>query len=228
MSAEQEVELRLDRGARGVRSLITRAVGIDEQALVRVRELGGGVLDVFVTTPFQVVAARRAQGVAPADGWVTAAAPLGQCLQTALDHADPQLDDAATVTAEQQGRGPEAQWPGALPPAEGFQLIDELPAHLVRQLSERGRSLARQFSGPLGPPASLMDQTVARVTSQGQDAEITMRMIFACTALGLIPADGRSGVPQHLRVSARGRWVRLDAPFGTVYYVPGGLNVFAL
>ena len=45
-----------------------------------------------------------------------------------------------------------------------------------------------------------------------------MRMIFACTALGLIPGFAAPiDVPRHLRVSTVGRWVRVDAPFGSVY-----------
>lgn len=45
-----------------------------------------------------------------------------------------------------------------------------------------------------------------------------MRMIFACTSLGLIPGfEAPAEIPRHLRVSTSGSWVRLDAPFGSVY-----------
>ena len=48
--------------------------------------------------------------------------------------------------------------------------------------------------------------------------EIPMRMIFACTALGLIPGfEAPTEIPRHLRVATAGSWVRLDAPFGSVY-----------
>ena len=89
----------------------------------------------------------------------------------------------------------------------------------MRELSDKGQQLARQFSGPLGPPASLLNQTVVTVTGpENQEVGIPMRMIFACTNLGLIPGFAAPmDIPRHLRVSGLGRWVRVDAPFGSVY-----------
>ena len=56
----------------------------------------------------------------------------------------------------------------------------------------------------------------------GEEVEIPMRMIFACTNLGLIPGFAASmDIPRHLRVSANGRWARVDAPFGSVYHARG-------
>ena len=70
----------------------------------------------------------------------------------------------------------------------------------------------------MGPPPSLLNQTVVTVEGNGQTVEIPMRMIFACTNLGLIPGFSASmDIPRHLRVSSLGRWVRLDAPFGSIY-----------
>ena len=55
--------------------------------------------------------------------------------------------------------------------------------------------------------------------SSEAQVEIPMRMIFACTSLGLIPGFAASlKIPRHLRVSGKGRWVRLDAPYGSVYH----------
>ena len=49
-----------------------------------------------------------------------------------------------------------------------------------------------------------------------------MRMIFTCTALGLIPGFAAPiDVPRHLRIATAGRWVRMDAPFGSVYHSTG-------
>ena len=109
---------------------------------------------------------------------------------------------------------------GALPPAEGFQEIDTLPVAVVRELSDQGQRLAREFSGPMGPPSSLLNQTVITVdNAAGVQVEIPMRMIFACTNLGLIPGfSAPMNVPRHLRVAGKGRWVRVDAPFGSVYH----------
>lgn len=114
---------------------------------------------------------------------------------------------------------------GALPPTTGFELLDEIPADVVQRLSDQGRALARQFSGPLGPPQSLMDQAVITVND---DTEIPMRLVFTLTALGLIPGmDAPAAIPRHLRVSRNSRWVRVDAPFGSAYH-SSGINLLAL
>ncbi|HKM24932.1 MAG TPA: hypothetical protein VJY40_04755, partial [Corynebacterium sp.] len=194
--------LRILDGAAGLQSLIGRATDLDASASVRFRQLGDWV-DVFVTTPFQVVASRRIQGEASRDGAVVSAVELLDALRAGTSTIGPARDP---------------NWPGALPPATGFQLLDEVPVDVVRDLADKGQALARQFSGPLGPPASLLDQTVLTVTGEAGTAEIPMRTIFTCTSLGLIPGFAAPlDIPRHLRVSQVGRWVRVDAPFGTVY-----------
>nr|WP_232959346.1 hypothetical protein [Corynebacterium marambiense] len=193
--------------------MLSRATGIDADASARFRQYTDGTVDVFVTTPFDVIAARRVEGTAGRDGAVVRAADLRDALTEGRTEIGPACDVA---------------WPGALPPAIGFALLDTLPVTVVRQLADQGQALARQFSGPLGPPQSLLDQTVLTVTasdSAGADssgdagaAEITMRMVFTCTSLGLIPgAAAPESIPRHLRVSTSGTWVRVDAPFGSVY-----------
>lgn len=187
-------------GRPGLRSLVDRAVGLDASASARFRQLDEQSVDVFITTPFQVVASRRITGRASRDGAVVAATDLLDAL-----HAD----------SDMIGPARDPNWPGALPPASGFAIVDTLPVQVVRELADKGQALARQFSGPLGPPASLLDQAV--ITLDGT-VDIPMRMIFACTSLGLIPGfSAPIDIPRHLRVSTTGRWVRIDAPFGSVY-----------
>ena len=95
--------------------------------------------------------------------------------------------------------------------------------HVVRSLADDGRRLAKQFSGPLGPPRSLLDQNVLTADSgSGSGVDIPMRMIFTCTSLGLIPGAGApADIPRHLRIATAGRWVRMDAPYGSVYHSTG-------
>ncbi|MFS0320816.1 hypothetical protein ACL1BM_09235 [Corynebacterium striatum] len=201
--------LELRGGGPGLRALIARAVGLDVAALVRLRQLDENTVDVFVTTPFEVVASRRVEGTVSRDGAVVSASALHEALL---------LGDAEPGTLE-LGPARDPSWPGALPPATGFVLLDTLPVEVVRELSDKGQQLARQFSGPLGPPASLLNQTVVTVNGpENQEVGIPMRMIFACTNLGLIPGFAAPmDIPRHLRVSGLGRWVRVDAPFGSVY-----------
>ncbi|OFS20372.1 hypothetical protein [Corynebacterium sp. HMSC04H06] len=200
--------LDLRNGGKGLQVLVSRAVGVDGGCSVRLRQLTEHQVDVFVTTPFEVVVSRRVEGKASRDGAVVSAYLLQQEL---LKH------NAAGKLELGPARDP--VWPGALPPMDGFRLLDHLPVEVVRELADAGQALARQFSGPLGPPSSLMNQTVVTVEGHGKQVEVPMRMIFACTSLGLIPGfSAPTDVPRHLRVAAKGRWVRLDAPFGTVYH----------
>jgi hypothetical protein len=174
---------------------------------VRLRQLADDVVDAFVTTPFEVVASRRVQGKVSRDGAVVSASTLEQ-----------QLAEHDGTGVMELGPSRDASWPGALPPATGFSVVDTLPVTVVRELSDQGQKLTREFSGPMGPPPSLLNQTVVTVEGNGQTVEIPMRMIFACTNLGLIPGFSASmDIPRHLRVSSLGRWVRLDAPFGSIY-----------
>lgn len=204
--------LTVSAGGEGLRALLLRARGLDAQSVVRFRQRGPGEVDCFVTTPFRVLASRRIQGEISRDG---AAAGVSAVLEV--------LDGSATDL----GPAADASFPGALPPGAGFLLVDVLPVAVVRELADQGRALARQFSGPLGPPASLMDQSVITATSEsGVSAQVPMRAIFACTALQLIPGDAASEeVPRQLRVSVMGSWLRVDAPFGSVYFSAGGFSL---
>lgn len=185
--------LTITNGEQGLKALLSRAVALDANALLRLQPKGD-VIEAFVTTPFEVLASRRVTGTVEGD--------------TVFRAADwtPAL----------------AAWPGALPPVSGFEELDIIPVDVVRELADQGRDLARQFSGPLGPPKSLLDQTVLEVTSGTNRAEITMRAIFTCTSLGLIPGIAtHPDIPRHLRVATAGRWTRIDAPFGSVYQSKG-------
>lgn len=208
--------LTVTGGAQGLRALARRAVKLDPQSLARISLIDDHLIDTFITTPFDCTASRRVDGTVSRDGSVCPAGTIGELVDGACIDLGPSLD---------------AQWPGALPPKTGFVEREIVPVAVVRQLAEQGKALARQFSGPLGPPKSLLNQTVLTVepAEDGTTArvEIPMRMIFACTSLGLIPGAGApESVPRHLRVATSGRWIRLDAPYGSVYYSPR-LSLFA-
>ena len=198
------VEVQIERGARGLTALLSRALALDAQASARIQKVGEGQLDVFVTTPFDAIASRRTSGSTTHPGaTVSARAML----------------DALKAGAAEVGPARDAAWPGALPPASGFIAREEVPIGVARRLADEGRNLARQFSGPAGPPRSLLDGVVLTADADSDaPVEIPMRMIFACTALGLIPGfEAPAEIPRHMRVATSGSWVRLDAPFGSVY-----------
>ena len=202
--------LTIERGGRGLISLLQRAVALQDRAMARFSTVSDAAVDVFVTTPFAVIASRRVAGSCSRDGAAVLVSDL--------------LADATDTTM--MAAALDAGWGmGALPPVAGFELLDEIPADVVQRLSDQGRALARQFSAPLGPPQSLMDQAVITVND---DTEIPMRLVFTLTALGLIPGmDAPAAIPRHLRVSRNSRWVRVDAPFGSAYHSTG-INLLAL
>lgn len=201
--------LAVQQGQRGLRALLQRALGLQDDAYARFQRVGEHDVDVFVTTPFDCVASRRVRGTVSRDGAVVPALRVLEAL------------DTATGEPGDLGVSQDQNWPGALPPAQGFTLREEVPIATARQLADEGRNLARQFAGPLGPPVSLLDAVVITVDAdeRGPKLEIPMRAVFTCTSLGLIPGfEVPVEVPRYLRVSSAGRWVRIDAPFGTVYH----------
>ncbi|WP_087117632.1 hypothetical protein [Corynebacterium urinipleomorphum] len=220
--------LRVDAGAAGLKALVERALALDATGSARFSTLAATpdnpAVDVFVTTPFSCVASRRVAGEASRDGAVVSLQDLRDALAK---------DSAAGAEADgplEIGPARDANWLGALPPKSGYIERDIVPVNVVRDLADQGRRLARQFSGPMGPPRSLLEQIVLTADAEetsGAPVDVPMRMIFTCTSLGLIPGPAAPvEIPRHLRVSTAGRWIRLDAPFGSVYYTAGGINLF--
>ncbi|MBN9644152.1 hypothetical protein ACFSSC_02510 [Corynebacterium mendelii] len=218
--------LAISDGVPGLVALLQRAASINPMSVARVVATDRTrnpadtpqPLDVFVTTPFQVLVSRRVTGTISRDGAVCAVAQL----------ADKLGDTGADGSVRMDLDSCDASWPGAVPRPAVWQEIDTLPASVVADLSQQGKNLARQFSGPMGPPASLMDQNVLTVTGNGQTTAIPMRMIFALTNFGLIPGNGAAvSIPRHIRVATAGSWQRIDAAFGSAYRTsaPGVLSL---
>ncbi|MFC5939405.1 hypothetical protein ACFPVT_08410 [Corynebacterium choanae] len=192
---------------------------------------GVSAIDVYVTTPFSVFGSRRCAGVVDRHGAVVSAARLAEYVQQhplqgrgdqpvgAAKPVAPAVEDSIVLPAL------DASWPGMMPPqASRFVHVDRIPAHVVRDLVGEGKRLARQFSGPLGPPASLLDGIVVEATRDEYAVAIPMRMVLALTSLGFVaPAD--SSFPQEIRVATHGSWVRLDAAFGSVVWAAGVLGL---
>jgi hypothetical protein len=103
-------------------------------------------------------------------------------------------------------------WRGALPPAEGWKQVDNLPVTVMAELADQGVAVARENSGPHGtPPASLLDQTVLTVSGSGLDVKIPLRCLFALSGMGFLGSDDGT-----VRVTATDAWLRIDARFGAV------------
>ncbi|TWP51312.1 hypothetical protein FKR81_17035 [Lentzea tibetensis] len=181
-------------------AFVARAVRLDGQAVVRLRERAGtDLLDAWVATPFDTLATRTVQGkVQPGD--VTVA---GNDLLTGL----------AVMRGEVIDPGPakDLMWRSALPPVDGWLMVDRLPVEIVSKLADEGVAVARENTGPQGtPPASLLDQTVLTVSGSGLDVKIPLRCLFALSGMGFLGEDGE------VRVIATDSWVRIDAKYGAV------------
>jgi hypothetical protein len=183
---------RSDLGA-----FVARVVRLDQAALVRLQG-GGDTVTAWAATPFDVLATRTVHGaLEPADVTAPAAGLLTALTVERADTVDP---------------GTGGLWHGELPPVAGWQPVDDVPAEELEGLTERGLSVARENAGPLGPPASLLDQTVLTVSAGARPAvKVPLRCLFALSGMGFI---GDGGPP--VRVSATGTWLRLDARYGAV------------
>lgn len=154
--------------------------------------------EVFVTTPFSVIAGRRTTAKLP-EGTFTAASLLA---------------DTPVLSGN---------WPGALPPVGDWSELERIPAGEALRLVQQGQDLARQFSSSLGPPASLLSSPVI----EAEGWQIPMRVIFALSSMGFLPPAYATGdFPREIRLATSGRWLRVDAPFGSVYLHKGGLSLF--
>ncbi|TCK25524.1 hypothetical protein [Pseudonocardia endophytica] len=189
-----------------------RVVRLDQAGAVRLRGAGGRVT-AWAHTPFDVLVTRSVAGsMEPAQQTVPASALL-----TAL----------AVERAEAVDPGPSGGiWSGELPPDDGWERIDDVPVAELDGLADRGIALAREHAGPMGPPASLLDQTVLTVSAgAARPVKVPMRVLFAMSGMGFLgERSGRgtavdadaAGPDPVVRVSATGSWVRLDARYGAV------------
>ncbi|GHF62539.1 hypothetical protein FHX82_002935 [Amycolatopsis bartoniae] len=183
-------------------AFVARAVRLDGQCAVRLRNRGEEVVEAWVATPFEVLATRAVAGQStPRDVTVS-----GNELLAAL----------TVAPGERMDPGParDLLWQGELPGGGQWQHVDDVPVHVIGELTDRGVALAREHVGPHGtPPASLMDQTVLTVSGAGFEVKIPMRCLFALSGMGFVDSSIAEDV---VRVTATSSWLRLDGRYGAV------------
>lgn len=141
-------------------ALLTRARGLDPDALVRTRGR-----QVFVTTPFDVLACRTS----PVD--------IPQLTTTVSSL----LDAPSTSTSPTDATW---LWPGALPPESGFELLDVVSADDALKLAEAIRDNVR---GLRKVPAQLLDLESLVFAGHG----VPNRALLAAHAMGFLPSPMR-------------------------------------
>ncbi|MFC0434638.1 hypothetical protein [Kutzneria buriramensis] len=183
-------------------AFVARAVRLDQQGIVRLRARAEDRVEAWVATPFDVLATRSVAGsVTPSDVAVAGSELLSGLAILRGDRVDP-------------GASKDLLWRSALPPADGWKQVDNLPVTVVTELADQGVAVARENSGPHGtPPASLLDQTVLTVSGSGLDVKIPLRCLFALSGMGFLGGGDTGG---DVRVTATDSWLRIDAMFGAV------------
>ncbi|MGI9123919.1 MAG: hypothetical protein ACR2JM_04090, partial [Mycobacterium sp.] len=170
-------------------------------------------IGAWVTTAFDVLAGRVVAGsLEPADV-TSSAGELVRGLRAADESglADP-------------GYPMDSAWRGALPPETGFIHLDDVPVAVLSGLAAKGAELAREHSGPQGPPVSLLDSEVLRVSSDSDSVTVPLRCVLALTAMGFMP-DAPDEV---VRVRAMASWLRIDARFGSVFRARRGQTLIVV
>ncbi|HXB89432.1 hypothetical protein [Mycobacterium sp.] len=188
-------------------AFVERAARLDPAAVIRLRGRSGGLITAWAATGFDVLASRVVAGSLRPDDLSVGADELAHGLAA--------TDSAGYVNP---GFPMDSAWRGVLPPDSGFTHLDDVPARLMLDLAERGAQLAKEHGSAQGPPVSLLEQEVIRVSSADVSVGVPMRCVFALTAMGFLPQSSEAvDAEEIVRVRALPAWLRIDARFGSVY-----------
>ena len=188
-------------------AFVERATRLDPAAVVRLRARSGGLVTAWAATGFDVLASRVVAGTLRPDDLSAGADELARGLAEA--------DSSGYVNP---GFPMDSAWRGGLPPDSGFTHLDDVPARLMLDLAQRGAQLAKEHGSAQGPPVSLLDQEVIRVSSADVSVGVPMRCVFALTAMGFLPQSADAvDADEIVRVRTLPAWLRIDARFGSVY-----------
>jgi hypothetical protein len=188
-------------------AFVERAARLDPAAVIRLRGRSGGLVAAWAATGFDVLASRVVAGTLRPDDLSVGADELAHGLAAA--------DSSGYVSP---GFPMDSAWRGALPPDSGFAHLDDVPARLMLDLAQRGAQLAKEHGSAQGPPVSLLDQEVIRVSSADASVGVPMRCVFALTAMGFLPQSAEAvDADEIVRVRTLPAWLRIDARFGSVY-----------
>jgi hypothetical protein len=194
-------------------AFVERAARLDPAAVIRLRGRSGGLVTAWAATGFDVLAGRVVTGTLRPDD-----------LSIGADELARGLAAAGSDGYVNPGFPMDSAWRGGLPPDSGFTHLDDVPARLMLDLAQRGAQLAKEHGSAQGPPVSLLDQEVIRVSSADVSVGVPMRCVFALTAMGFLPQSSEAvDADEIVRVRALPAWLRIDARFGSVYRRRGDL-----
>ncbi|MDT4945456.1 MAG: hypothetical protein QOH14_2189 [Pseudonocardiales bacterium] len=195
--------------------VLRRAASLDPSTLARIR-IRGGRASVMLRLPFGVLVGRTVAAQAPDE-------PIDVVVRA------PELLAWLDGDAPDPPGSRDADWRGGLPPVAGWQRVDTVPDHVIRNLVRSGARTLQQAAERDGMPGAqpraevtdaLLDSVVLTVRAEGGlQAAITLRMVSALTRMGFLPRGSHAGV------DVAGRWLRVAAEYGSVFAERGGLNI---
>ncbi|OBG40756.1 hypothetical protein A5672_13465 [Mycobacterium alsense] len=206
-TAERGLWVREVAHRKDLAAFVDHAMRLDDAAVIRLRARSTGLLSAWVATGFDVLASRVVVGTVRPDDLTVAADALARGLPAA----------GASGYVE-PGFAMDSAWRVALPPESGFTHLDDVPARVMLDLAQQGTRIAKEHGSAHGPPASLLDQEVVRVSSGDVSVGLPMRCVFALSAMGFLPqSQDAIGADETVRVRILPSWLRIDAKFGSVY-----------
>jgi hypothetical protein len=201
---------------------LRRLLRYDRAAVVRLVATGS-VVAAYGYPPFDVYAVRTAKlaplGAEPAgDGDVAGVDVAGVDVTVSAGQLLDAIRDDGTCPLPPAVAGP--GWAGLLPPRAGWTPAGTLPAALLTEVVARGVAEFRERAGAFDPAVAatraaldaLAGEIWGRPLDAARFADLPLRAAHALHGLGCLgPADGPP-----VAVARHARWLRLDAPYGTV------------
>ncbi|HSV64728.1 MAG TPA: hypothetical protein VLJ59_02315 [Mycobacteriales bacterium] len=195
-----------------------RVLRLDPRGLVRLR----GAADrttAYSRLPLDVLVSRTVHSVQPGTDRTYAAHDL----LAALDRALPMETGTITVAAPAHR---DTEWRGMLPLATGWRRLEVIPAAAIERTVRAGMAAFESARG--GPGATvvgeaLLDHEALRVDDGDRTVILPLRVLHAAWRMGFLGAPAKAGDPPRAGdpdcgVSVAGGWVRLAAPYGSVYH----------
>jgi hypothetical protein len=193
---------------------LTRLLRFDMAAAVRVVASGAAV-GVYGQPPFDVLTLRTLALVSPNAGRAAgAAAPADLDVTVSAGDLLHAIAPDGTLTLPRPLTGATA-WTGFLPPRVGWQPVGELPAAEVETAALAGITEFKQRAEAIPDrerTRAAVDGIATEIWDRPLSLGLPVRAAHAARAMGFLGAAQSATIA----VRSAGRWLRLDAPYGTI------------